>query len=76
MRRFAIASAAALALAGIGAGPVSAQGPTPNGHNCAGLVVSSLARPGFGHLVSAAARQQAVDNFGLANCGQTNRKNP
>src|SRR4051812_746976 len=59
------------------AGPVWAQeGPTPNGHNCAGTVVSSSAGPGFGQIVSDAAHQQAVDNFNLANCGNTERKNP
>lgn len=47
-----------------------------NGHNCAGVVVSGSAGPGFGQVVSAAAHAQLVDNVGLADCGQTNRNNP
>ena len=61
----------------VGVGSASADPPGGiNGHNCAGVVVSSLAGPGFGQLVSAAAHQQQVDNFGLRNCGQANGKNP
>lgn len=52
------------------------EAPPPNGHNCAGAVVSESAGPGFGQAVSAAAHAQFVDNFGLANCGQDNRNNP
>lgn len=55
---------------------VASADPPPGGHDCAGLVVSSLAGPGFGAAVSAAAHDQLVDNFGLADCGQTNRNNP
>ena len=66
---------ASLALAA--SGPASANdSPPPNGHNCAGVVVGSLAGPGFGGTVAAAAHAQAVDNSGLANCGNTERKNP
>ena len=43
---------------------------------CAGSVVSRLAGPAFGPVVSGAAHAQLVDNFGFANCGQTNRDNP
>lgn len=50
--------------------------PPPNGHDCAGDVVSSSAGPGFGAAVSDAAHAGLVDNFGLADCGQTNRNNP
>lgn len=56
-------------------GPASAD-PAGNGHNCAGAIVSSVAGPGFGEAVSAAAQAQVVDNFGFANCGQTDRNNP
>ena len=45
-------------------------------HNCAGSVVSSIAGPGLGQRVATSAHQQLVDNFRLANCGQTNRQNP
>ena len=58
------------------AGPASASAPTPNEHNCAGTVVSGLAGPSFGALVSSAADAQSVDNFGLADCGQPPRHNP
>lgn len=50
--------------------------PVANQHDCAGVVVSALAGPGFGSTVSAAAQEQLVDNLGLADCGQTNRNNP
>ena len=56
------------------AGPAWA-GPADD-HSCAGTTVSSLAGPGFGGGVSTAAQGQLVDNFGLADCGQTNRNNP
>ena len=53
------------------------QGATPGDeHNCAGEVVSSLAGPSFGQLVSTSAQAQEVDNFGLADCGQEHRNNP
>jgi hypothetical protein len=45
-------------------------------HNCAGAITSTFAGPGFGGAVAAAADQQVVDNFGLADCGQDNRNNP
>lgn len=56
-------------------GPAAAD-PQPNGHNCAGFVVSGAAAPGFGTGVAAAAQLQGVDNFGLANCGAPPRQNP
>jgi len=62
--------AAAVVLAPTRAG---AQGEE---HNCAGAVTSSLAGPGFGAAVSFFAQLQAVDNFGLANCGETEGQNP
>lgn len=52
------------------------EGPAPNNNNCAGVVVSSLAGPGFGGQVAAAAHLQLVDNFGLASCGDNPRQNP
>jgi hypothetical protein len=55
---------------------VASAAPAVNEHNCAGAVVSQGAGPGFGTAVSAAAHLQSVDNFGLADCGQTNRNNP
>jgi len=55
---------------------VEADVPANNGHNCAGYGVSQLAGPDFGQFVSYYAKLQLVDNFGLANCGQNNRKNP
>jgi hypothetical protein len=74
MRRAAVAI---LTIAAFGAATVgAAAGPTPNDHNCAGAVVSQLAGPGFGSLVSSAAHQQLVDNFGFANCGAPPRNNP
>ena len=66
-------------LAGAAAVPATAWAEPPggsNGHNCAGTVVSGGAGPGFGQAVSGAAHAQQVDNFGLADCGQENRKNP
>jgi hypothetical protein len=56
--------------------PTAAADPAINDHNCAGAIVSLLAGPGFGGLVSATAHDQEVDNLGLANCGQTHRNNP
>jgi hypothetical protein len=64
------------------AGPALADtsAPTLNPSNCAGVVVSSLAGPGFGDAVSSLAQPpvQAVDNLGLAACGSNNdvRQNP
>ena len=53
------------------------QGADPGDeHNCAGKVVSSLAGPGFGQLVSTLAQAQQVDNVGFADCGQEHRNNP
>jgi len=67
-------AAAACALAALAIpGAVGAQGEE---HNCAGAVTSSLAGPGFGQVVAFFAHQQAVDNFGFANCGDTPRQNP
>jgi hypothetical protein len=74
-RRILIVAAAAIAAVVAGAGPALADAP-PNDHNCAGAIVSSVAGPGFGQGVSEAAHRQAVDNFGFADCGQDNRKNP
>jgi hypothetical protein len=75
-RTFVVLGSVALLWLGATGGVASADPrQPPNGHNCAGGVVSQLAGPGFGQVVSDAAQQQAVDNFGLANC-QTNRKNP
>jgi hypothetical protein len=77
MIRKVIVVAAAVAASFIIAPAASASAdPAVNGHDCAGLVVSSLAGPGFGAVVSAAAHDQLVDNLGLADCGQTNRNNP
>jgi hypothetical protein len=74
MRR---ATVAILSIAALGAATGgAAAGPTPNGHNCAGATVSQFAGPGFGSLVSGAAHQQLVDNFGFANCGAPPRNNP
>jgi hypothetical protein len=66
-----------LAIAALGgAAGAAAAGPTPNGHNCAGVVVSGAAGPGFGSDVAVAAHAQRVDNFGFANCFQDHRNNP
>ena len=74
LRRFLVITAV---FAGAVAIPATAWAdPGPNDHNCAGAAVSGLAGPGFGQVVSSAAHQQSVDNFGLANCDQTNRNNP
>jgi hypothetical protein len=62
--------------AAVTAAPAGADGPPPNDHNCAGVLVSGVAGPVFGQIVSTAAHFQAVDNFGLANCGQPPRNNP
>lgn len=51
-------------------------GPVPNGHNCAGQVVSAIAGPAIGGVVSAGAQEQAIDNFGQADCGAPPRRNP
>jgi hypothetical protein len=72
MRRALVVVGCAGLLLGSGVGVASAA-PTPNGHDCAGVVVSGMAGPGFGQAVSTAARQQLVDDLGLANCGQTGR---
>jgi hypothetical protein len=66
----AVAGAAVL----LSAAPAAAS-PPANVHDCAGKMVSSGAGPGFGQVVSAAAHEQIVDNFGYADCGQTNRSN-
>jgi hypothetical protein len=74
LKRLLLAGAVAGALA---VSPTAAADP-PEGdaHNCAGATVSAAAGPGFGQVVSFFAHQQAVDNFNLANCGNTERKNP
>ena len=74
LRRAAVTILAIAALGG--AAGAAAAGPSQNGHNCAGVVVSGLAGPGFGSDVATAAHGQVVDNFGLADCGQDNRNNP
>jgi hypothetical protein len=56
--------------------PSALAAPSPNDHNCAGVVVTSLAGPDFGPSVANIAGAQGVDNLGLANCGQPPRKNP
>jgi hypothetical protein len=75
MRRAAVAILTIAAL-GAAAGGAAAGTPSDDPHNCAGAMVSQLAEPGFGSVVSGAAHQQLVDNFGFANCGETPRKNP
>ena len=56
--------------------PSALAAPSPNGHNCADTTVSSVAGPGFGPSVASTAAARAVDNLGLANCGQSPRNNP
>jgi hypothetical protein len=75
MRRSLVALAAAAALTAVFAVPASAN-PTLNEHNCAGFFVSLGSGPGFGQAVSTAAHAQAVDNFGLRNCGNAEGQNP
>jgi hypothetical protein len=75
MRRYIVTLGAAALVLAATAAPASADA-FPNGHNCAGFIVSAVAGPGFGQAVAGFAHQQAVDNFNFANCGQTNRKNP
>ncbi len=74
MKRPVAVAVAALAFA-VAPGPALADAAF-NDHDCAGAVVSSAAAPGFGEGVAGAAQLQLVDNFGLADCGQTNRNNP
>ena len=76
MKRLIVSCVAAVCLVGISAQSASADPAAPNGANCAGVVVSGAAGPGFGAQVSTAADAQLVDNFGLANCGQTSGQNP
>jgi len=57
-------------------GAFAQPAPEDSGHNCAGVVVSSLAGPGFGAQVAQLAQLQAVDNLGLADCGENPRQNP
>ena len=71
----AIAAFGAATLIGLSGGAAVADPPV-NGHDCAGALVSSVAGPGFGQLVSALAHQQQVDNLGLADCGAPPRSNP
>ena len=74
----ALVAGAALAVAAALPGFVSPSATLADGddHNCAGAVTSSLAGPGFGDLVAFYAHLQFVDNFGLANCGDTEGQNP
>jgi hypothetical protein len=74
MRRAAVAILTVAALGAATGG--AAAGPADEPHNCAGTTVSGGAGPGFGSVVSSAAHLQAVDNFGLANCGAPPRNNP
>ena len=56
-----------------------AEGPTPNGHNCAGVTVKGNNQnwPGpMGPIVAEYAHLQLIDNLGLANCGDANGSNP
>jgi len=56
-----------------------AEGPIPNGHNCAGVIVKGNNQnwPGpMGPIVSEYALLQLIDNLGLANCGNANGSNP
>jgi hypothetical protein len=76
MKKYLVSLIIAGALLTALVGPTAAEGPTPNGNNCAGVVVSSLAGQDFGQSVSTFAHAQLVDNFGLADCGQDNRNNP
>ena len=78
MKRSIIFSGCVAVLSLGAAAGVASSDPTspPNEHNCAGFVVRGSAGPEFGQAVSGAAQEQAVDNFGLANCGQENRNNP
>jgi len=74
-RLFALVIAAAM-LTGTAVGSTASE---VNNHDCAGTVSAALAQalgPGFGAAVSTAAQAQAVDNFGLANCGDTSGQNP
>ena len=65
-----------LVLMGVANTVLAQDAPTPNANNCAGVVVSSLAGPGFGTQVATLAQLQVVDNLGLASCGGTPRQNP
>jgi hypothetical protein len=76
MRRLSRACLAAAAMSLIAAAPAAADPSSVSGHNCAGAVVSGLAGAGFGQAVSDLAHQQTVDNLGLANCNNTNGRNP
>ena len=75
MKRVGTVVGCAGLLLGSGIG-VAAAAPVLDEHNCAGSVVSQAASPEFGPVVAAAAEEQLVDNFGLADCGQINRNNP
>lgn len=76
MRKLLVAALMAALSIVMVTGPAAADG---DDHNCAGRVSSTLARtlgPAFGAAVSDAAQIQAVDNFGLRNCGEANGQNP
>jgi hypothetical protein len=67
-RKISLLIAAAVMATMTVAAPALAQGES-EANNCAGKTTSSLAGPGFGTVVAFFAQQQAVDNFGLASCG-------
>lgn len=76
MKRLLASPTVAGALAAGVAGQALADGED---HNCAGAVSSGVAQAlgsTFGTIVSGAAQQQMVDNFGFANCGESNGSNP
>ncbi|SMO96654.1 hypothetical protein SAMN06273567_11056 [Geodermatophilus aquaeductus] len=71
--------AAALGLAAatvLATAPAALAAPPPTGHNCAGTFVTEVASPKFGPAVAALAKEQGVDDLGLANCGLTPRNDP
>jgi hypothetical protein len=76
-RLFVLSVVAALLL--VPAQAALAEGPTPNGHNCAGVVVKGNNQnwPGpMGPIVAEYAHLQLIDNLGLANSGNANGSNP
>lgn len=76
MRKTLVAACVVMVATVGSAGSASADG---SAHNCAGAVSSTLAQglgAGFGAAVAGAAQVQAVDNFGLRNCGAAPGQNP